>query len=238
MSDVRPLGLVVISSGLSVPSTTRMLADRLAASARDVLERDGHTVRTSFIEVKDLGHDIVDATLTRFAGERLQSAIDALKAADGVIAVTPTFNLSYAGVFKSFIDVVDPGTFTGVPVLLGATGGTARHSLAIDYALRPLFGYLKADTVPTSVFAAAEDFGAATTAKAEDSLQERTLRAGTELAQYMLRFAGITGGAVAPTRARTGPAAASAEPAVDQRGRAGALEEFADFVPMGTLLGR
>ncbi len=238
MSDVRPLGLVVIASGLSVPSSTRMLADRLAASAREVLEHGGHTVRTSVIEVKDLGHDIIDATLTGFAGERLQGAIDVLKAADGVIAVTPVFNLSYAGIFKSFIDVVDPGAFTGVPVLLGATGGTARHSLAVDYALRPLFGYLKADIVPTSVFAASEDFGAATTAKESSSLDERSLRAGTELAQYMLRFAGITGGAVTPTRARGVTAAASAEPAVDQRGRAGAREEFADFVPMGELLGR
>ncbi|WP_106400890.1 CE1759 family FMN reductase [Actinocorallia populi] len=238
MSDPRPLSLVVVSSGLSVPSSTRMLADRLAAATREVLERDGHAVRISVIEVKDLGHDIVDATLTRFANERLQSSIDVLKAADGVIAVTPTFNLSYAGIFKSFVDVVDPGTFTGVPVLLGATGGTARHSLAIDYALRPLFAYLKADTVPTSVFAAAEDFGSATTAKDAASLDERALRAGTELAQYMARFAGITGGAITPTRARTAPAAASPGPAVDQRGRAGALDEFADFVPMGDLLGR
>ncbi|GAB2818744.1 NAD(P)H-dependent oxidoreductase [Actinocorallia aurea] len=224
MSDIRPLNLVVVSAGLSVPSSTRMLADRLAAATRDVLESDGHLVTTDVIEVKDLGHDIVDATLTHFAGERLQKAIDLIRGADGVIAVTPTFNLSYAGLFKSFIDVIDPGTFTGVPVLLGATGGTARHSLAIDYALRPLFTYLKADLTPTSVFAASEDFGAPSTARSSDSLTTRAVRAGTELSQHMLRSA-------APT-----PTTSSTASPINQTARPTPLDEFADFTPMADLL--
>ncbi|ROO83890.1 FMN reductase [Actinocorallia herbida] len=232
MSDpIRPLRLVVIAAGLSVPSSTRMLADRLAAATRDVLESDGHSVTIDVIEVKDLGHDIVDATLTHFAGERLQKAIDLIRGADGVIAVTPTFNLSYAGIFKSFIDVIDPGTFTGVPVLLGATGGTARHSLAIDYALRPLFTYLKADITPTGVFAASEDFGAPTTAQSPNSLTTRTLRAATELAQYVLRFTGATAGAVTPTRAPSSPTHS-----INQSGRPAPLTEFTDFTPMADLL--
>ena len=40
-----------------------------------------------------------------------------------------------------------------------ATAGTARHSLVLEHALRPLFSYLKASPVPTGVFAASEDFG-------------------------------------------------------------------------------
>ncbi|MBB1031813.1 flavoprotein, partial [Dietzia sp. SLG310A2-38A2] len=124
-----------------------------------------------------------------------------------------------------FFDVIDPGTLTGVPVALGATGGTVRHSLAIDFALRPMFAYLKADVVPTSVFAASEDFGAVTTGGDGDSLASRADRVGTELADYMLRFAGVSGGAVAPTRADAG------------RGRRSDDDEFGDFVPMGELLG-
>lgn len=250
----RPLRLVAISSGLSVPSSTRMLTDRLVSSTRQALEAAGHEVESSVIEVKDLAHDVVDATLTHFPGERLRGVIEQIQRADGLIAVSPTFNLSYAGVFKSFIDVIDAGSFTGVPVVLGATGGSARHSLAIDYALRPLFGYLKADVVPTSVFAAAEDFGAATSAQDATGLDERAPRAGTELAQFMLRFAGITAGAVTPTRASSQVAAPSrpgaeatgsgtrsapaAQPAVSQRGRTGGSDDFTDFVPMGDLLGR
>ena len=42
----------------------------------------------------------------------------------------------------------------GKPVLIGATGGTARHSLALEYALRPLFSYLRTVVVPTAVYAA------------------------------------------------------------------------------------
>ncbi|MDX6743149.1 CE1759 family FMN reductase [Actinocorallia sp. A-T 12471] len=186
MSDARPIRLAVISSGLSVPSSTRMLADRLASATRDVLESYGRAVTTDVIEVKDLAHDIVDATLTHFANERLQKAIDLVKAADGVIAVTPIFNLSYAGLFKSFIDVIDEGAFAGVPVLLGATGGTARHSLAIDYTLRPLFTYLKATPLPTSVFAASEDFGSPTTAPHTTPLTTRTHTAATALAHSLL----------------------------------------------------
>ena len=58
--------------------------------------------------------------------------------------------------------MLDRDALTGKPVLVGATAGTARHSLALEHALRPLFAYLRAVVVPTAVFAASEDWGAAT----------------------------------------------------------------------------
>jgi len=73
--------------------------------------------------------------------------------------VSPVFNASYSGLFKSFVDVLEPETLTGKPVIIGATGGTARHSLALEFAFRPLFAYLRAQVVPTAIFAASEDFG-------------------------------------------------------------------------------
>lgn len=222
----RPLNLVVVSAGTSVPSSTRMLADRLMSATRHALARHGHDVHVTVLEARELAHEVVDATVTRFPGERLAAAMDEISRADGLIAVTPTYNQSYSGLFKALFDVIEPGAIAGVPVALGATGGTARHSLAIDYALRPMFAYLKADVVPTTVFAASEDFGSVTTSADEDSLATRTGRVGTELADYMLRFAGVTGGAVAPTRADEG------------RGRRTDDDEFGDFVPMGDLLGR
>lgn len=222
----RPLNLVVVSAGTSVPSSTRMLADRLTSATRHALARHGHDVHVTVLEARELAHEVVDATVTRFPGERLAAAMDEISRADGLIAVTPTYNQSYSGLFKALFDVIEPGAIAGVPVALGATGGTARHSLAIDYALRPMFAYLKADVVPTTVFAASEDFGSVTTSADEDSLATRTGRVGTELADYMLRFAGVTGGAVAHTRADEG------------RGRRTDDDEFGDFVPMGDLLGR
>ena len=222
----RPLNLVVVAAGTSVPSSTRMLADQLTKATREALARHGQSAHVTVLEVRELAHEIVDATFTRFPGEKLGAAIEEIGRADGVIAVTPTYNQSYSGLFKALFDVIEPGTLAGVPVALGATGGTARHSLAIDYALRPMFAYLKADVVPTTVFAASEDFGAVTTAADENSLAARAGRVGTELGDYMMRFAGVTAGAVAPTRAGAG------------RGRRTDDDEFGDFVPMGDLLGR
>lgn len=85
------------------------------------------------------------------------------------------FSASYSGLFKMFVDILDPDALTGVPVLVAATAGTARHALVLDYALRPLFTYLRAVVVPTGVFAATEDFGGT-------GLSERVARAGDELA--------------------------------------------------------
>ena len=54
---------------------------------------------------------------------------------------------------------LSPTRSAGVPVLLAATGGTERHSLMIEHAIRPLFTYLGAEPVRTGVYAATSDFG-------------------------------------------------------------------------------
>lgn len=75
--------------------------------------------------------------------------------------------------------MLDRDALTGTPVLLAATGGTARHSLALEHAMRPLFAYLRAATVPTAVFAAPEDWGAT---EVGTTLESRVERAAGELA--------------------------------------------------------
>jgi FMN reductase len=98
--------------------------------------------------------------------------------------VSPIFSASFSGLFKLFFDVVERDGLAAMPTLIAATGGTARHSLALEHALRPLFAYLNAATVATSVFAAAEDWGTAGVA-ADGSLVERIDRAAGELATAM-----------------------------------------------------
>ena len=110
-------------------------------------------------EVRDLARDLVDHLLTGFPSPRLREAIDGLTGADGIIAVSPIFSASYSGLFKTFFDVLEMDALRGTPVGLGATGGSARHSLALEHALRPLFAYLGAAPVPTGVFAATDDWG-------------------------------------------------------------------------------
>ena len=141
--------IVVVSAGLSTPSSTRQLADRLAADAADILRERDVDVEVQTFELRDLAHDITNHLLMGFAPPKLEAALEAVASADGLIAVTPIFTTSYAGLFKSFIDVIDPQALTDLPVLIGATGGTPRHSLAIDYAIRPLFTYLHAIPVTT-----------------------------------------------------------------------------------------
>jgi len=151
--------IAVVSAGLSNPSSTRMLADRLAAETVKALAEQDIAASVDVIELRDHAHDITNNMLTGFAPPALETAINTVVSADALIAVTPIFSTSYSGLFKSFIDVLDPDALTGKPVLIGANAGTARHSLAIDYAIRPLFAYLHADAVSTGVFAASSDWG-------------------------------------------------------------------------------
>ena len=177
--------IAVIAAGLSNPSSTRMLADRLAAATVRELASQGIHAKVDVIELRDLAHDVTNMMLAGFAAPSLESAINTVVSADGVIAVTPIFSTSYSGLFKSFIDVLDPDALTGMPVLIGANAGTARHSLAIDYAIRPLFTYLHAEPVPTGVFAASSDWGGT-----EDSvapLSTRVDRGARELAAAIAR---------------------------------------------------
>ena len=177
--------IVVVSSGLSTPSSTRQLADRLTYDAVDVLRERGVEAEVRTVELRDLAHDITNHLLTGFAPPKLQEVLDELATADGLIAVTPIFSTSYAGLFKSFIDVIDPQSLTDLPVLIGATGGTPRHSLAIDYAIRPLFTYLHAIPVTTGVFAATGDWGGG--GDGVRSLPERIFRGAREFAELVER---------------------------------------------------
>ncbi|MFD8425867.1 CE1759 family FMN reductase [Streptomyces sp. NPDC059466] len=174
--------LVVVSAGLSVPSSTRLLADRLAAAT--VRESGAHV---EVVELRDLAVEIAHNFTNGFPGRALGSALDAVTAADGLIVVTPVFSASYSGLFKSFFDVLDKDALAGKPVLIAATGGSSRHSLVTEHALRPLFAYLRAVVVPTAVYAASEDWGA-------EGLAERIDRAAGELAALMTGLAAAAAG--------------------------------------------
>lgn len=173
--------IVVISSGVSQPSSTRLLADRLSRAVVDELTARGRAAEVRVVEVRELAHDVVNMTLTGFAAPALADAQAAIAAADGVVAVTPVFTAGPAGLFKSFVDVLDTEALRGTPVLLGATGGTTRHSLVLEYAVQPVFTYLHADVTPTSVFAATDDW--ADDADEVKPLPERIRRAAAELAE-------------------------------------------------------
>jgi len=180
--------IVVVSAGLSNPSSTRLLAERLADATVDALEE----AEVTHVELRDLAHELTDHLLTGFPGPALAEAVEAVRHADGLIAVTPVFSASYSGLFKTFFDVLETGLLDGTPVLVAATAGTPRHSLVLEHAMRPLFAYLHAVVVPTGVFAATEDF-------AGGDLHARVERAAGELAA----LAGKVGSADGARRRRT-----------------------------------
>lgn len=210
--------IVVVSAGLSVPSSTRLLGDRLASAAVASAGADPADVRV--VELRDLAVEIAHTFTNGFPGPALSEAFDAVSAADGLIVVTPVFSASYSGLFKSFFDALsstDPEALTGTPVLIAATGGSARHSLVLDHALRPLFSYLRAVVVPTGVYAASEDWGA-------EGLNARIGRAAGELAALaagagavprQAAAAGVPGLPDVPPGGRTAPVLAGADPDPD-----------------------
>jgi FMN reductase len=175
----RPVQLVVVSAGLSEPSSTRLLADRLSDATVTALAHQGRPAEMQSVELRTWAHDLANHLLTGFPSEGLRAVQARVAAADAVIVVSPIYNASYSGLFKLFFDVLDPEALQGKPVLIAATGGSVRHSLALEHALRPLFSYLRAQVAPTAVFAATEDWAS------DGELTVRVHRAAGELAQLV-----------------------------------------------------
>jgi FMN reductase len=174
--------LAIVSGGLREPSSTRMLADRIGEAVQAELSRAG-SVSTSVLELRRLGRPIMDAMLTGFATSELEDAFETLARADGLIAVTPAFNASFSGLFKSFFDVLPEESLSDMPVLIAATGGTERHSLVLEHALRPMFSYLHAVVSPTGVYAATDDYGLGSSAT---RLSDRIGKAAADFARLLL----------------------------------------------------
>ena len=180
--------LVVVSAGTSDPSSTRMLADRTAQRVAALAERRGATVRTRVIDLRELATDITTALISQLMTPKLQQAVDALGAADGLIAAAPVYKAGPSGLFTSFFHVLDNDLLIGTPVVLAATAGTARHALVVDDQMRSLFAYLRTLPVPTSLFAAPEDWGASTGEPGggeQSALNKRIDRAAFELVLLM-----------------------------------------------------
>lgn len=176
--------ITVVSAGLRSPSSSRLLADEIATA---LTRLGGEHLEVRHVEVREHAHAIADALLTGFPTGELKADLESVAAADALVLVSPTFQASVAGLFKSFVDLIEADTLRGTPVLLAATGGSERHSLVIDQVLRPIFAYLGAVTVPTGVYAATGDFGGEYAA----TLASRIERAAGELAT----LAGLRGDA-------------------------------------------
>ncbi|MGB3593922.1 MAG: CE1759 family FMN reductase [Ornithinimicrobium sp.] len=221
----RQLSVVVVSAGVSTPSSTRLLSQRIADSVGDRLRVRDLPVSFTVVDVREVAMEVTSAIVN--AGRRssaLESANAALADADAVIAVTPVFAGSYSGLFKSFFDVLDPDVLRGTPVLIAATGGSERHSLVLDHALRPLFAYFHALVLPTGVFAATSDFGGA--ASNGQGLADRIDRAAEELSGSL-----APDGAPGASESSRGPRSADDLSAAESMEAVGTLPDFGSYLP-------
>jgi FMN reductase len=176
--QARPFRLTVVSAGAGEPSSTRLLADRTAERAAALAAGRGNTVTVDTIELREIASDVSTALVSQLVTPKLQQAIGTLGRTDGIIAATPVYKAAPSGLFTSFFDVLDNDLLIAKPTVLAATAGTARHALVVDDQMRPMFAYLRTMTVPTSLFAAPEDWG-------DPALASRIERAAVELVLLM-----------------------------------------------------
>jgi FMN reductase len=170
--------LVVVNAGTGDPSSTRLLADRTAQRVAALAAEHGEAVDIRTVDLREIAGEVTTALVSQHVGSGLRAAMDAVAAADGLVAATPVYAAGPSGLFTSFFQVLDTDSLIGTPVVLAATAGTSRHALVADDQMRGMFGYLRAMTAPTALFAAPEDWSDA-------ALTARIDRAALELVTLM-----------------------------------------------------
>ncbi|GGM38039.1 NAD(P)H-dependent oxidoreductase [Promicromonospora citrea] len=156
------LRVVVVNGSPSERSKTVGLVDVVLGTLETALARHGVTVDAHRIDVYRLGPDFTGAVERDGVVPAVEEVLRQAEQADLLVAATPVFRGSYTGLFKHFFDLVDQYALANKPVLLAATGGGEHHALVLEHALRPLFGFFQALTVPVAVFASSGDFDGTT----------------------------------------------------------------------------
>lgn len=155
--DTSALQVVVVNGSPNERSKTMGLTDVIVDTLRNMLPISEYR-----IDVYRLGPGFSEVALREEVSAAIEQTISLAEQADLLIAATPVFRGSYSGLFKHFFDLVDQYALANKPVLLAATGGGDHHALVLEHALRPLFGFFQALTVPVAIFASAGDFDGTT----------------------------------------------------------------------------
>jgi FMN reductase len=172
--------IVGIAGSVRRPSKTRSLIEALGAKAAQARAADFVAYDLADIG-SGLGSSLSRAQLT----SDVKRVLSDIETADALIVGTPVYKGSYAGLFKHLFDFVEPDALRNVPVVLTATGGGQRHALVVEQHLRPLFGFFKALTIPTAVYASEADFSGGQLADA--AVIERIAAAAAQLSALLSR---------------------------------------------------
>ncbi|WP_433498333.1 NAD(P)H-dependent oxidoreductase [Sphaerimonospora sp. CA-214678] len=151
------LRVVVVNGSPSEPSKTMGLVDVVLDTLKDMLP-----IEASRVDVYRLGAGFTGAIERDDVTPEVEDSLRLAENADLLIAAAPVFRGTYPGMFKHFFDLVDQYALANKPVLLAATGGGDHHALVLEHAMRPLFAFFQALTIPVAVFASAGDFDGTT----------------------------------------------------------------------------
>lgn len=147
------LSVVGISGSMARPSRTSNLVSSVLAAVADQREAE-----TQLLDLYDLGSGFFSGIYFDQLPKSHQAQIEAIETADLLVVGTPVYRGSYSGAFKHVFDLIRYDKLNGKPVILTATGGTPLHGLMTEHQLRPLFGFFRALTLPTTVYALESDF--------------------------------------------------------------------------------
>ena len=139
------MSVLLIAGSPSERSRTTALLE--AAGQR--LERRG--VRVERLRVRDLSPQAL--ILADFGHRSISQATGQVAQAQVIVVATPVYKAAYSGVLKVFLDLLPQDALAGKTVLPLATGGSAHHMLALDYALRPVLQSLGARHILSGIFA-------------------------------------------------------------------------------------
>jgi len=170
-----------IAGSVRRPSRTTTLVEAILDR---VATRGNYIMRT--IELADAAPHLFAALTPDKLSGPAREIVDAVEAADLLVIGTPVYRASMTGALKHLFDLVHHRPFAGKPVVLAATGGTPLHGLVTEHQLRPLFGFLNALTLPTTVYAVEADFEGYRIANAK--LGERIDRIAEEAAFHLERL--------------------------------------------------
>lgn len=139
------MSILTLSGSPSAPSRSGHLLSHL----RSVLEGAGE--RTSHLALRELPPAALLAA--RVDDPDIAAAIRAVAEAKVVILATPVYKAAYSGLLKTFLDLLPQSGLRDKVVLPIATGGSLAHTLAIDYALRPVLSALGSRHILPGIFA-------------------------------------------------------------------------------------
>ncbi len=145
--------IVAFSGSYSKPSKTFSLVENIAKNAAE-----RHGAELQHYDMSDLGLSLGVAQRVSDLDDQAKLIVDAFTNADALIIGSPVYKGSYPGLFKHFIDLLDPSILYGKPILLAASGGGQRHALVVEHQLRPLFGFFMAHSLPTAIYASSQDY--------------------------------------------------------------------------------